>query len=328
MDAVQALAQEFDELRPQLVAVAYRLSGSVSDAEDAVQESWLRLAGLTGEQRAGIRDLTGWLTTVVSRICLDRLRSAAVRRERYIGPWLPEPVVTTVGSAGEDPLEIAVRDEGTRMAAMVVLDRLTPEQRVAFVLHDAFSVPYSEIADILGISPDAARQHASRGRRALNDAKPPPRASLAEQQEVLDRFMTAVMAGDVQAVAEVLHPEVVLVGDADGRAKTARQVIVGADKIVRFFEGLSRMYPPGAFTTARAVLVNGDLGFYLPASPGTGGYRGLDEHLGVFAIRDGRIEAIYDLANPDKLTRVPSAVSRPPSAATPEDQAPRRPPPR
>lgn len=304
--STDALADEFTGLRPRLTTVAYRLTGSVSDAEDAVQESWLRLVGLTAGQRAAIRDLTGWLTTVVGRICLDRLRSAAVRRERYIGQWLPEPVVTPLDSAGEDPLEAVVRDEGVRMAAMVVLDKLTPEQRVAFVLHDAFSLPFGEIGEILGVSPATARQHASRGRRALDDARPPARASLAEQREVLDRFMAAVAAGDVQAVAEVLHPGVVFIGDSDGKAKTARRIMVGAPKVLRFFDGLRRMYPPDAFAAARPFLVNGDVGLFVPKLPGTDGYRTLDTHLTTFAVRDGRIEAIYDMANPDKLTRVPA----------------------
>ncbi|WP_236796184.1 sigma-70 family RNA polymerase sigma factor [Amycolatopsis sp. GM8] len=302
-----ALAEEFTGHRAHLVAVAYRLTGSVSDAEDAVQESWLRLAGLSEEKRAAIRDLKGWLTTVVGRICLDRLRSAPARRERYVGQWLPEPVVTPLsGAAADDPLDLAVRDEGLRMAAMVVLDKLTPEQRVAFVLHDAFSVPFDEIAAILGSSPDAARQHASRGRRALKDAEPPPRASLAEQQQILDRFLQALLAGDVRAVAEVLHPDVMLIGDSNGKARTARQIVVGADKLIRFFFGLLAMYPADALTSGRPMLVNGDLGLFIPAAEVPGKQR-LDAHLEAVAVRDGRIVAIYDIANPDKLTRVPAA---------------------
>jgi len=303
--SIDALADEFTALRSQLIAVAYRLTGSLSDAEDAVQESWLRLAGLPDGKRAEIRDRKGWLTTVVGRICLDRLKSAAVQRERYVGQWLPEPIITPLGSPGEDPLEAAVRDEGTRMAAMVVLDKLSPEQRVSFVLHDAFSVPFGEIADILGVSADAARQHASRGRRALRDAQPPPRASLAEQQQVLDRFMAAVASGNVQAVAEVLHPDAVLIGDSNGRARTTRQVMAGAGKIIRFFSGLLRIYRPGALGGGRALLVNGDLGFYLPPASGGDGYLDLDAHLGTFAIQDGRVVAIYDQCKPDKLSRVP-----------------------
>ncbi|GAB2986991.1 sigma-70 family RNA polymerase sigma factor [Amycolatopsis acidiphila] len=303
-----ALAEEFTAQRAHLVAVAYRLTGSVSDAEDAVQESWLRLAGLSEEKRAGIRDLRGWLTTLVGRICLDRLRSATAQRERYVGQWLPEPIVTPLsGRSADDPLDVAVRDEGLRMAAMVVLDKLTPEQRVAFVLHDAFSVPFDEIADILGASTDAARQYASRGRRALKDAEPPPRASLAEQQELLDRFLRALLAGDVQGMTEVLHPDAVLIGDSNGKARTARQLVVGADKIARFFAGLVEMYTPELLGTGRPLLVNGDLGVFLGPAEAPGSRKALDAHLQTMAVRDGRIVAIYDVANPDKLTRVPAA---------------------
>ncbi|MEX3757188.1 sigma-70 family RNA polymerase sigma factor, partial [Mycobacteroides abscessus] len=143
---------EFEALRPRLQAVAYRLTGSVADAEDIVQDAWLRLYSTTAE----IGDLAAWLTTVVSRLGLDRLRSAVYRRETYVGEWLPEPVVT--GLDGDDPLAALVASEDARFAAMVVLDRLAPDQRVAFVLHDGFSVPFKQIADILGISDAAARQ--------------------------------------------------------------------------------------------------------------------------------------------------------------------------
>lgn len=169
-----ALADRFAEHRPHLIGVAYRLTGMLSDAEDAVQETWLRLSGLDEQKRADIRDLRAWLTTVVGRICLDRLRSATARREKYVGPWLPEPIVTPFGSpTSDDPLDTVVREDEVRMAAMVVLDRLTPEQRVAFVLHDAFSVPFAEIGEILGCPETTARQHASRGRRAAAEADPP-----------------------------------------------------------------------------------------------------------------------------------------------------------
>lgn len=303
---LDVLAEEFSSYRSHLVAVAYRLTGTLADAEDAVQESWLRIAGLTDAKRAEILDRRAWLTTVVGRICLDRLRSATVQREQYIGQWLPEPIVTARGGpASEDPLEAAVRDEGVRMAAMVVLDKLTPEQRVAFVLHDAFSVPFGEIADILGCSPAAARQHGSRGRRALADAAPPPRAPLPEQQAVIERFVAAILAGDVKAIAEVLHPDVVLIGDSNGKAPTTRQIMVGADKVGRFFSGLLTRYEPGVIASRRPVLVNGDLGLYVPPAPASAGFRAMDAHVQAMALRDGKIVAIYDLANPDKLTRIP-----------------------
>lgn len=302
MNDLDLLAEDFSALRGQLMAVAYRLTGTRADAEDALQEAWLRLAGLDQQARGEIRDLPAWLTTVVGRICLDRLRSAVVRREQYVGQWLPEPIVTPIGSSpGADPLESVVRDDDVRMAAMIVLDKLTPEQRVAFVLHDAFSVPFAEIAGILGCSAAAARQHASRGRKALADADPPPRTSLDEQRQLLERLMAALFSGDIHAVTELLHPDVVLIGDSNGKARTAVQVMIGPDKIARFFFGLRRMYSLEAFAGGRPVLVNGDLGLFVPPHPGDAEHRPLDAHLQTMAIRDGKIAAIYDVANPDKM---------------------------
>jgi RNA polymerase sigma-70 factor, ECF subfamily len=157
---------EFEDLRPHLLAVAYRLTGTIADAEDIVQDAWLRWHKAdTGH----IADLRAWLTTVVSRLGLDRLRSAAHRRETYYGEWLPEPVVT--GFDANDPLAAVVADEDTRFAAMVVLERLTPDQRVAFVLHDGFGVPFAEVASVLGVSDTAARQLASRARRVIHTTR-------------------------------------------------------------------------------------------------------------------------------------------------------------
>jgi len=300
------LAEQFATHRTHLIGVAYRLTSSLADAEDAVQEAWLRLSGLDDQRRASIRDLRAWLTTVVGRICLDRLRSAPARRETYVGPWLPEPVVTPLASpAGDDPLETIVRDEGVRMAAMVLLDRLTPEQRVAFVLHDAFDVPFAEIAETLGVSEAAARQHASRGRRAAAEADPPPRAPMDEQRVVIERFMTALAAGDMSAVVELLHPDAVLIGDSDGRARTARRIMVGADKIARFAIGLLERYGPERAFAGQLVLVNGDLGMAMPEMPGDDAHFGMNRRVTTFAVRDGKVVAMYDIVNPDKLTRLP-----------------------
>ncbi|CCH28848.1 sigma-70 family RNA polymerase sigma factor [Actinosynnema sp. NPDC047251] len=291
--AEQGLAAAFTGHRAHLVGVAYRLTGSVADAEDAVQEAWLRLSRLSERGRADILDLRGWLTTVVGRICLDRLRSAAVRRERYVGQWLPEPLVT---SFEDDPLEAVVRDDGVRMAALVLLDELTPEQRVAFVLHDAFGVPFDSIAETLGCAVATARQHASRGRRAASAAPPPPRVALDEQRELLEKFLAALAAGDVDTVVGLLHPDVVLVGDSDGKARTALNVITGPDKVSRFLFGLMRRYAglPGG----EPVLVNGDLGIKF-ATQGD-----LAARVSSFALRDGKVVALYDVSNPDKLTHV------------------------
>ncbi|PPK69146.1 sigma-70 family RNA polymerase sigma factor [Actinokineospora auranticolor] len=297
-----ALAERFSEHRDHLVGVAYRLTGSRSDAEDAVQEAWLRLSAVDEQAREGIRELRAWLTTVVGRLCLDRLRSATARRERYVGPWLPEPVVTPFGTApSEDPLDIAVRDDGVRMAALVVLDRLTPEQRVALVLHDAFDLPFAEIAATLGCTDATARQHASRARRAVAQADPPPRIALEEQREVLERFVAAIAAGDLSRVVALLHPDAALIADSGGKARAARRSVLGPDNIARFYLGLRRRYDELVFNGA-PILVNGDLGAYLPPLPAGEAHHGRDARVATFAIRDGLIYAIYDIANPDKLT--------------------------
>ncbi len=288
---------EFEEHRGHLIGVGYRITGSLADAEDAVQEAWLRLAGLAPAARAELRDVRAWLTTVVGRICLDRLRSAAARRERYVGPWLPEPLVTT--GELDDPLAAVVRDEGVRMAAMVVLERLTPPQRVAFVLHEAMGLPYADIAGILGCPEATARQHASRARRIVAAADPPPRAALAEQQRVLAAFADAMTRADHGALVALLHPDVVLVNDSDGQVPAARRTVVGADKVARLLLGLLGRYGPGLLSEARPVLVNGELGMVGPA-----GRSGVA--VNVLALRDGRITGVYGVLNPAKLSRLPA----------------------
>ncbi len=299
------LAEQFAGHRAHLIGVAYRLTSTLTDAEDAVQEAWLRLSGLDQQRRAEIRDLRAWLTTVVGRICLDRLRSATAQRERYVGPWLPEPIVTPFGTpASDDPLDTVVRADEVRMAAMVVLDRLTPEQRVAFVLHDAFSVPFAEIGRILGVPEATARQHASRGRRAAADADPPPRMPLDEQRGLVERLMGAIIAGDVPGVVKLLHPDAVLVGDSDGKARTARRRMVGADKIARFLFGLVESYGTDRIVGGELVLVNGDLGMTMPDMPADGERWAMSRRAVAFAARDGLVTAIYDVVNPDKLTHL------------------------
>jgi RNA polymerase sigma-70 factor, ECF subfamily len=298
-----ALAERFTEHRAHLLGVAYRITGSLADSEDAVQEAWFRLSTAA---TAEIRDLRGWLTTVVGRICLDRLKSATARRERYVGQWLPEPVVRPLGVPEQaTPLDVVVQDDGVRMAALVVLHELSPEQRVAFVLHDAFSVPFTEIADMLGCSVAAARQHASRGRKAVAQADAPPRVDLTEQRRVLESFLAAMATGDPAAIAQVLHPDAVLIGDSDGKARTAAQRMVGADKISRFTVGLIRMYGElAAAESMRFVLINGDLGLLFTGSPGTDEFRPIDRRVTALVVRDGKIAAMYDVVNPDKLTTV------------------------
>ena len=301
----EVLAEEFSAHRAHLIGVAYRLTSTISDAEDAVQEAWLRLSGLDEARRAEIRDLRGWLTTVVGRICLDRLRSAAVQREKYVGPWLPEPIVTPYGgSPGNDPLETVVRDEEVRMAALVVLDNLTPEQRVAFVLHDAFSVPFSEIAQILGVTEATARQHASRGRRAAAEAEKPDPTDLGAQRELVEKLLGAILSGNLNGVVELLHPDAVLIGDSNGKARTTRRRMVGADKITRFLAGLVEMYGVHRLVHGELVLVNGNIGMAIPALPAEDGLRELNRRVMTFDVQDGQVSRIYDIVNPDKLTHL------------------------
>ena len=284
------LAAEFDRHRSRLIGLAYRLTGRLADAEDAVQEAWLRLSA----ERSEIRELGAWLTTVVSRICLDQLRSAAVRRERYVGPWLPEPVVTGV----DDPQEIVATRDDLRMAALRVLHELPPDQRLAFVLHDAFDVPFAEIADVLGCAVATARQHASRARRAMAAADPAPRTPLPEQQEVVGAFLSAVSSGDIAAITRALHPQAVFFGDSDGAARTARRAILGGEKIARFITGLLRKYGAGLYADLRPALVNGDLGLVVPGGPER------EARVVTFSVRDGVITEVFDIVNPDKLAHV------------------------
>jgi RNA polymerase sigma-70 factor (ECF subfamily) len=294
---------EFERLRPQLLAVAYRLTGTVADAEDVVQDAWIRWDGSDAE---AISDLRAWLTTVVSRLSLDRLRSAAHRRETYIGEWLPEPVVT--GLDANDPLAAVVAADDARFAAMVVLERLTPDQRVAFVLHDGFGVPFGEIAAVLGVSDASARQLASRARRAVS-AAPPPVAD-DTHNEVTGQLMAALAAGDMDAVVRLLHPDVTFTGDSNRRAPTAARVIHGPDKVARFLFGLADRYGPNWLAGAQLALINGQLGSYTAGAPPRDGYPALMPRVTAMTVRDGKVCAIWDIANPDKFTGSPLAPAR------------------
>jgi RNA polymerase sigma-70 factor, ECF subfamily len=295
MTAMQRV-DEFEELRPHLLAVAYRLTGTFADAEDLVQDAWLRWQGSSEAPD----DLRAWLTTVVSRLGLDRLRSAAHRRETYLGQWLPEPIVTT---GAEDPLSVVVSRDDARFVAMVVLERLTPDQRVAFVLHDGFSVPFSEIAAILGVSDAAARQLASRARRVVADDPPPARDD--SHDEVVGKLMAAMATGDLDAAVALLHPGVTFTGDSNRKAPTAFRVIHGSDKVVRFMLGLANRYGPGWLESTRFANVNGELGLYLLGSPGGDGYPPVLPRVMALTVADGKVSAIWDVANPDKFTASP-----------------------
>ncbi|GAA2195956.1 RNA polymerase sigma factor SigJ [Micromonospora lupini] len=309
---MQDLATEFEAERGRLLAVAHRMLGSRSEAEDAVQETWLRYAGALADPdaRAEIRDLSAWLTTTCARICLDVLRSARVRREAYPGQWLPEPVVGPLdggprtGGYAPDPAERAVRTDQVGTALRVMLERLAPEQRLALVLHDVFAVPFARVADVLGTSEVAARQLASRARRAVTAPDAPRHtADPAEQRRVLAAFVAATESGELDPLLRVLAPDVVLIGDSGGHFPTARRPVVGADTVGRFTLGLfGRTGRYAQRTRTRPVLVDGVLGLHMETTHSDGRPIRL---VTAFAVDGGRITGIFNQLNPEKLADLP-----------------------
>lgn len=290
--------------RPRLLNIAYRLLGSWADAEDVVSDAWPRWA-----VAESVVNPAAWLTTVVSRLALDQLRSARARRETYVGAWLPEPVVHELDGrpatpSPDDPALVVVLDESVRMAFLVVLEQLSPEQRVAVVLHDALDLPFAEVAEALDCSVQAARQHASRGRRRLAGACPPP-TEPGEAASILTRLGAALAVGDAATVAQLLAPDVVMLSDGAGEVFAARRPLRGAE-VQRFLLGLgARMSMPGL--TVRPVLVNGEPGALMLAPQARPG----QPQVGVYAmsVRDGRIVAVHAILAPAKIGRYRPAES-------------------
>ncbi|MEV4758002.1 RNA polymerase sigma factor SigJ [Micromonospora sp. NPDC049559] len=302
-------AAEFETHRRYLTAVAYRLLGSRTEAEDVVQEVWPRFAAA----RPGIDDPQGWLTTVTARLCLDLLRSARVRREAYVGTWLPEPDVSRLpdqSGSTADPAELAVRRDEVSYALLVVMERLSPEQRVAFVLHDVFAVPFAEIGRLLGGTTEAARQLASRARRTVTDqgASPSQRPDPAEQRRLVAAFVQAAQGGDLAALLAVLAPDVSATGDGGGVFPAGRRPVVGAQQVARLVLGLFRQVHRRAIRLAiEPVLVNGDPGLLVDVVTGAATIRVSM----AFASAGGRITRIYDQLDPAKLTNLPPMTASP-----------------
>ncbi|QKJ18469.1 RNA polymerase sigma factor SigJ [Microbacterium hominis] len=290
MDDTAALARE----RPALVGVAYRLMGTVADAEDAVQEAYMRWYRLGAAERAAIASPGAWLTRVVSRVCLDMLGSARARRERYVGEWLPEPVPgdsPLAMSPSADPLERVTLDESVSTALLVVLEALTPAERVAFVLHDVFGMPFAEVAETVGRSPDAVRQLASQARRHVRARRSRP-AAREEHDAVARAFAAAVATGDLAALAGVLDPAVVAHADGGGVVSAARRPVVGADRVARFLLGLPRLQPDAVVSPT--VTADG-LAFLVTVA-------GRADAVISLAVSMGRITDVYIVRNPAKLT--------------------------
>ncbi|MER7506293.1 RNA polymerase sigma-70 factor [Nonomuraea pusilla] len=279
---------DFEEYRPVLLGLAYRLLGSMWDAEDVVQEAWLRWEGA---DRSDVRDPKAFLMTVVSRLALDQLRSARVRREAYTGPWLPEPVAT----AQAGPLDTAELRDTVSYATLHMMERLSPPERAVFVLREAFELPYDRIAEIVGSSVANARQLHHRASVRMAQGRDRFRPSGEDHARLLLRFMEAAGGGDLAALAELFHEDVVAWNDGGGRVRAALRPIVGRRKVVAFIGGLLARYPYGGM---RLVEVNGH--------PAILTRIGSADQLISVDVRDGAIGALFGVLNPDKLTRVPA----------------------
>ncbi|MFD7874642.1 RNA polymerase sigma factor SigJ [Streptomyces sp. NPDC059766] len=298
MSDTELLARRFEEHRGHLKAVAYRMLGSLVEAEDAVQETWLKLGRTETEE---IRNLGGWLTTVIGRVCLDLLRSRAARREQLtetggtfeaLDTFVPDPVVGP--AARIDPEAEVLRADSVGLALLVVLETLEPAERLAFVLHDMFSVPFDDIARIVDRSPAATRQLASRARRRVKDVAPPAEPDRGRQREVLEAFLAASRAGDLEGLVAVLHPGVVLRVDSGAlvRGAAASKVVRGARRVAEQAAMFSRF----AHAT-RLVSVNGSLG--LATVPD-----GQPQSVAALTVVDGLITGMYILADPERLAHL------------------------
>lgn len=292
MDEDQWLAEQFEQHRTHLRAVAYRMLGSLSEADDAVQEAWLRLSRSDSDD---IENLGGWLTTVVARISLNVLRARRVRREEPLDAVpMPEPIISH--RDGMDPEHEALLADSVGLALLVVLETLSPAERLAFVLHDMFAVPFDEIGAMVGRSPTAARQLASRGRRRVRGAAATPDTDLARQREVVDAFFAAAHGGDFDALVAVLDPEVVLRSDGGERRAAHTIVVQGAEAVAKRAMTFARLSPH-----VRPALVNGAAGVVVAPDGRLFSVMG-------FTVAGGRIVEIDALSDPQRLQRLDLAV--------------------
>jgi RNA polymerase sigma factor (sigma-70 family) len=291
VDDQRWLTERFEQHRARLRAMAYRMLGSMSDADDALQEAWVRLSRSDPD---GIDNMGGFLTTVVANVCLNVLRSRRTRRDQPMGVRLPDPIVSRDDSAGLDD-EVVLADS-VGLALLVLLDRLTPPERLAFVLHDLFAVPYDEIATILGRSPATARQHASRARRRVQASGPLPDTDLASQRRVVDAFLAATRSGDLEALMAVLDPDVTLRCDIGGDRPGAWSEVRGAAIVSR--SAVTHAHPHHLVTP---VVVNGTAGLLTTR-------QSRPVSLMAFTVRAGQITQIDLLADPDRLDQLDLAV--------------------
>jgi RNA polymerase sigma-70 factor (ECF subfamily) len=287
-------AEEFEELRPLLFSIAYRILGSVSEAEDAVQETWLRYHASDTVPVS----LKSFLAAVVTRVSIDVLRSARVRRETYVGQWLPEPLLTDDDStAYPDPEHAAELADSLSMAALLLLERLTPEQRAVFVLHDVFAFPFAEIAEVVGRSEVACRQLASRARKLMEEGRPRFDVDRREREELAGRFFDALTKGDVSELRELLAADVAVYGDGGGKAPQWMRVVMGVDNVARMFAGLGQRFFGSGIQVDRHE-VNGQPGAVFRDADGR------VINVITLDVLDGRVQTVRSVINPDKLHHI------------------------
>ncbi|QFZ19395.1 RNA polymerase sigma factor SigJ [Saccharothrix syringae] len=304
MSRVARLAAEYTGVRPRLVGIAYSIVGTLAEAQDVVSDCWLKLVEADG--RDPVLDVEGWAVVAVARRAVDVLRSARVRRERYVGPWLPEPLVDT---RSPDPAERVTLDDSVGFALMVVLETLTPAERTTWVLHEVFGMPFPEIAEVVGRSPAAVRQLAVRARAHVTARAPRVDVAGPEHRRVVDAFLGAVRGGDLAALLGLLDPDVVLTSDGGGLLGVARRPVLGADRVGRFLVGVVRKIAAGEHL--RPLTVNGGPGFAVLRADGSTRY------VCSFTPVGGLVRRVDFVVAPDKLPRAvgpyPPGVTRPDS---------------
>ncbi|RDD90754.1 RNA polymerase sigma-70 factor [Streptomyces parvulus] len=279
----------FEAHRPVLLGVAYRMLGRLADAEDVVQEAWLRWSGA---DRSTVREPRGYLVRITTRLAVDRLRHIKSRRETYVGPWLPEPYVTDFGDTVPDSAERAVLADSVSLAVLVVLESLSPLERAVFVLREAFGYPYAEIAAMLERGEPAVRRLAVRARGHVEERRPRYDVDPVRRRDLTERFLAAAAGGDLAGLMELLAPDVRLVGDSGGKSKAPLRVLESSDKVARFLQGAARKGVP--HFSHRFLEINGG-----PALLALSG--GKPDSVFQIEVADGLIQSVYIIRNPDKL---------------------------
>ncbi|MCT9105468.1 RNA polymerase sigma-70 factor [Streptomyces mirabilis] len=286
---IDTATEVFEEHRPVLMGVAYRMLGRVADAEDVVQEAWLRWSGA---DRTEVREPRAYLVRIATRLAVDRLRQVRSRNEAYVGPWLPEPYLTDFGDTAPDTAERAVLADSVSLAVLVVLENLSPLERAVFVLREAFGYPYADIAAVLDRGEPAVRQLAGRARKHVEERRPRYEVDPAERRDLTERFLAAAAGGDLEGLMSLLAPDVRLIGDSGGLSKAPLRVIETADKVGRFLYAVAQQGVPDL--SYRSLELNGGAALLVLSGDKPDSTVQLD-------VVDGRIQCIYIVRNPEKL---------------------------